>query len=173
MNRKEYTERSNSRYAIDSDNNGSLIKATIAAIVTATIGALLWITISYIFRWQINYMAIAVGALVGTFVSKYNQSASLAAGVIAAITAALACVIGDFIITMQDISEHLEMSYSQIFEQYNTRDIMKAHLNSLDLYSCFFYGLALVIAFILGKSDYKELLKKEPTAEESESNEAK
>lgn len=157
----EQIDKRNDVQIVDSERTGSLGKATIAALVTAVLGALLWITITYFFHWQINYMPIAIGAFVGIFVSKYNQSASVVAGVIAAVASTLACVLGDFIVTMQDIVEHLNITYSQAFKEYSLSEILDAHLHTLDLYSYFFYGTALIIAFILGKSDYRELLKNE------------
>lgn len=161
MDNEQQINRSNNAQVTEAARTGSLGKATIAALVTAALGALLWITITYFLHWQINYMPIGIGAFVGIFVSKYNQSASIVAGVIAAVTSTLACVLGDFIVTMQNIAENLSITYSQAFEEYGLSEILDAHLHTLDLYSYFFYGTALVIAFILGKSDYKELLKNE------------
>lgn len=132
--------------------DGSMGKAFGAGLVAAVVGALLWILITYITKWQINFMAIGIGALVGFIVAKYNKQSSIAAGVMAAILACLSCVIGDLVITVQYLAEYMDTTYAVIFNENSLSEILDVHLEMLDFYSYSFYVVAMIVAFSLGRN---------------------
>jgi hypothetical protein len=78
----------------------SLPLAILGGLVSALVAAVLWGTITYATGYQIGFMAIGVGFLVGYAVNFLGKGMSQTYGIIGAAFALLGCLLGNLFATM-------------------------------------------------------------------------
>jgi hypothetical protein len=121
--------------------------AIIASLSSAIVMAILWAAITVTTKYQIGYMAIAVGFAVGFAVRFTGKGIDKIYGIIGAIGALLGCVLGNFLSQVGFIAQdpEIEMSYFEglkflLTDMRLTFEIMKETFSPIDL---LFYGIAI------------------------------
>lgn len=74
--------------------NASLALATGVGLIAAVIGALLWAMVTVTTNFQIGFMAIAIGFLVG-YAVRFGRGTTTIFGVVGAVLALLGCMLGN------------------------------------------------------------------------------
>jgi hypothetical protein len=74
-----------------------LLAAVIAGLAAAVAGAALWALVTVTTRFQIGFMAVAVGLLVGWAVQRSGRSGAPILGVVGAACALLGCALGNLL----------------------------------------------------------------------------
>jgi hypothetical protein len=86
------------QHAIDQlRNEQNLLAGTMAGVVAALIGAGLWAAITVATKFQIGFMAIGVGFLVGIAIRTVGKGVDNSFGVVGAILALLGCGLGNLL----------------------------------------------------------------------------
>lgn len=119
----------------------NLMLAFFAGLAAALIGAVAWAAVTVTTEYQIGWMAIGVGFLVGFAVSLGKGSEQIF-GILGAILALLGCVLGNFfaIIGFATKQEHLGLLTTLTSIDYSkVPSIMTDAFSSMDL---LFYGIA-------------------------------
>ncbi|MEO5915491.1 MAG: hypothetical protein ABIS50_14760 [Luteolibacter sp.] len=86
-----------SRYQHTTGTSENLVTGGLAGLAAALVGAGTWAAVTYFTNYQIGFMAIGVGYLVGVTMRKYGNGQSNAFGVLAAVLAVLGCVLGNLL----------------------------------------------------------------------------
>jgi hypothetical protein len=127
-----------------------------AGLVAAAFGAGLWALISIITGYQIGWMAIGVGFLVGWAVRVAGKGTHRAFGIIGALLALGACAVGNLLTIIVLASRHFELPVLAVFSRL-TPDVvvqlMEATFSPIDL---LFYGIAIYEGYrfsIVGGTD--------------------
>ncbi len=122
--------------------NQNLSFGIIGGIVAAAIGATIWAVITAVTNYQIGWMAVGVGFLVGYAVRISGKGIDKTFGVIGAILSLLGCAAGNLLTACILISKHEHIPFLQLVSRLNSEiviEIMKATFNPMDL---LFYGIA-------------------------------
>lgn len=121
----------------------NLLLAITAGVATSIICAFLWAGITVATEYQIGYMAIAVGFLVGYTVRYFGKGIDQIYGVIGGALALLSCLLGNFftVIGFAAKSEGMDLLDVFLYMDYGyLPEIMMAGFSPMDL---LFYGLAI------------------------------
>jgi hypothetical protein len=102
--------------AIESlDNQPSLVMGLVGGSVAMLIGAIIWGAVSYFTEYQIGWLAIGIGFLVGITVKFFGKGKSMAFGVSSAALALIGCVLGNLIFYAGIIAREESASFLQVF----------------------------------------------------------
>lgn len=123
--------------------NQNLTMGALAGIVASLIGAAIWAAVTLITEYQIGFMAIGIGFLVGYAIRYFGKGIDSIFSIMGAAFSLLGCVLGNFITIMVII--HVKESIP-IFQLLGNLDfsiifsLMKETFQAMDL---LFYGIAL------------------------------
>ncbi len=118
-----------------------------AGAVAAAVGAALWATISYLTEYQIGWMAIGVGFLVGIAVRYFGKGTGAAFGVLGGALALAGCLAGNLLTVCLVLSREKSMSLLAVISRLDLDlvvNIMSATFSPMDL---LFYGLAVYAGY--------------------------
>lgn len=121
----------------------NLIGGLLFGAAASIIGAIAWAVITVITKYQIGYMAIAVGFLVGYAVRYQGKGIDQIFGISGAILALLGCLLGNYLSIIGFIANQENLGYFQTLMLIDLNlipEIMSESFQPMDL---FFYGLAI------------------------------
>jgi hypothetical protein len=97
MNEEMSPEPQELRYNAPTESTENLITGGLAGLAAALVGAGTWAAVTYYTNYQIGFMAIGVGYLVGIAMRKFGHGQSAGFGVLAAALAVIGCVVGNLL----------------------------------------------------------------------------
>ncbi len=124
-------------------DNQNLSMGFVGGLVAALIGASVWAVITALTNYQIGFMAIGVGFLVGYAIRRMGQGVDPIFGYFGAGLSFLGCVLGNLLTTCVIVSQQDGVALGEVLAGLNLSvaiDIMKFTFSPIDL---LFYGLAL------------------------------
>jgi hypothetical protein len=124
-----------------SDQN--LAMGIIGGLAAAAIGALIWAVITVATGWQIGFMAIGVGCLVGIAVKVMGKGVTPVFGVVGAVLSLIGCLAGNYLAMIGFVANELELGYMEVFKMLPFNDaaeIMKEGFSPIDI---LFYIIAI------------------------------
>lgn len=132
---------------IDYDSN--YILGLIGGGVAMLVGAALWGAITYFTQYQIGYMAIGVGFLVGIAFRFFGKGHSMIFGLSSAVLALIGCVLGNFLFYVGAISREENASFIEIlfFLITNPFSVIELFTLAFDVRDLLFYGIAAYVGF--------------------------
>lgn len=123
-----------------SEQNTTL--AVAAGAIAAFIGAAAWAIITVVTRFQIGWMAVGVGFLVGIAIRIFGKGIDKTFGVIGAVLALLGCGLGNLLAVCGMIATEQDMDFLGVLSQLNlevVNELIVATFSPMDL---LFYGIA-------------------------------
>ena len=130
---------------IRSEQNLSL--ALFAGIGAALIGASAWAMVTVVTSFQIGWMAMGVGFLVGWAVRRFGQGIDKTFGMIGAAMALIGCLAGNLLSTCVLLARELEVGLGQVLinlDPASAMEIMVATFHPMDV---LFYGIAVYAGY--------------------------
>ncbi len=127
--------------------NHSLAMGLAAGIVAAAIGAAVWAAISYMTDYQIGWMAIGVGFLVGIAVRQFGKGTDTVFGILGGALALAGCLAGNLLTVCLVLSREKAMPLLDVISRLDLDlvvRIMAATFSPMDL---LFYGLAIYAGY--------------------------
>lgn len=131
----------------DDEKLGNVPMAIIFGLLASVVSAGLWATVTVVTGYQIGYMAIAVGFLVGYTVKFAGRGNQLTFGIIGAALSLVGCVLGNYFSMVGFSAQELGTGFfSALFRIPPSLifDVMKNNFAFMDL---LFYGLAIYEGF--------------------------
>jgi len=131
------------QYAASLMDAQNLPMGILAGLAAAAVGAALWGGITYFTKFQIGWMAVGVGFLVGYAVRFGGKGYTNVYGIIGAGLALLGCLGGNVLAAIGAIARHQKIEFLQALSHFNWEvlpDLLKATFHPMDL---LFYGIAL------------------------------
>lgn len=131
----------------------NLILGFIGGLVAAVIGAVIWASITVATGWQIGYMAIAVGFLVGYAVRTLGKGVTPVFGCMGALLALFGCLLGNYFSIIGFIGDEIEMGYFETLKSVPVKltiELMKENFSVIDI---LFYGIAIYQGYKLSFDD--------------------
>lgn len=126
----------------------NLPKGMLYAVGASILGAAAWALISVSTGYQIGYMAIGVGFLVG-FAMRQGKGIRPVFGIIGAVLALISCILGDFFSFVGYIAQDYEVSYMEVLLKADYGELASLMLENLASMTALFYGIAVYEGFKL------------------------
>lgn len=126
----------------------NLVLGILAGTMGAVVGAFLWAAISLITGWQIGFMAIGVGFLVGIAVRMAGKGSSAVFGCVGALLSLFGCVLGNFLAICIAATTN-EFGLLDILSTLTPEVVVDAMAESFHPIDLVFYGLALYTGYRL------------------------
>ena len=125
----------------------SLLLGAIGGLVTAAIGAGLWATITVLTEYQIGWMAVGIGFLVGHAVRLTGKGVHPSFGIMAAFLACLGCLAGNIVSTCIFVSLQESIPLGEVLAQLNPPLVMELMAATFSMVDLLFYGFAIYFAY--------------------------
>jgi len=122
----------------------SLSMAILGGLIASIVAALLWALITYATKYQIGFMAIGVGFLVGYAVNYFGKGITAAFGITGAAFSLFGCILGNILTSVIVASLEAGVPFSSILAAFMSNptlvaEILKETFSPIDL---LFYGIA-------------------------------
>jgi hypothetical protein len=131
------------------DEQPRLLFGLIGGFLGMLISAAIWGVITYLTNYQIGWMAIGVGFVVGFAVKWFGRGNSVLYGLIAAVLALIGCVLGNLLFYCGIIAREYGMDFIEVLalviaDPGGIIVLLKAGFQFMDLV---FYAIALYVGF--------------------------
>lgn len=136
--------------AIDQpETESNLLMGLIGGGVAMLVSAIIWGVITYVTEYQIGWMAIGVGFLVGIAVKFFGRGKTAIYGISSAVLALIGCVLGNLIfyagiIAREEGASFLEVFFFLLVTPAATLELFTIAFSFMDI---LFYGLAAWVGF--------------------------
>ena len=132
----------------------NLSKAVLFGVLACIAGAVAWALISISTGYQMGYMAIGVGFLVG-FAMRQGKGIRPIFGIIGAALALISCVMGDFFSIVGLVAKEYEVSFMDVLFDASYGEVMSVVIENMASMTIVFYGIALYEGYKLSFSAQK------------------
>lgn len=146
--------------------------AIISGIAATIIGSIVWAIITVATEYQIGFMAVGVGLIVGFTIRETGKGIDKKFGILGAGLALLGCLLGNFFSMIGFISTYTEMSYFETLINLDYSLLPELFAESFSIIDILFYGIALSEGYkfafrkISDEEIYKHAKREIPTNEE-------
>lgn len=130
------------QWLADDRSRQSLPLAAIGGLLAAAVGAMVWAVITVITQFQIGWMAVGVGFLVGGVVRALGRGLDKPFGYLGAGLALLSCLLGNYLTNCMFIAREAGLSVSSVMTHINMAAIPGLMIRTLHPLDLLFYGLA-------------------------------
>ena len=127
---------------ISTEKVGNIPMALLFGLITSLIGASLWAVITVITKYQIGYMAIAIGFIVGYAVKFGGRGNQITFGVIGAVFSLLGCILGNYFSLIGFASAELHIGFFQTLTTISPSLVFKLMIDSFQGMDIILYGIA-------------------------------
>lgn len=111
-----------------------------AGLAAAIIGAIIWAVVTVTTKYQIGFMAVGVGALVG-FALRIGNGGKLF-GVLGAFLALFGCILGNYFSLIALASAEQHVAFFTMLNNTDTRKVISAMWDDFTSVSLLFYAIA-------------------------------
>jgi len=131
------------------ETESNLLMGLIGGGVAMLVGAVIWGLITYFTQYQIGWMAIGVGFLVGVAVKYFGRGKTAVFGISSAVLALIGCVLGNLMFYSGIIAREEGASFFEVFFFFLITPAATVELFSLafEFMDVLFYGLAAWVGF--------------------------
>ena len=125
----------------------NLPAAIISGLFASLIGAGVWALFTAVSEYQIGFMAIGVGFLVGYSVRIAGKGVDLVYGITGAVLSFFGCILGNFLTVIYFIAMNEEMPFMSVLSQMNLESAVEVMVDTFDPMDLLFYGIAIYFGF--------------------------
>lgn len=136
--------------AIDQpETESNLLMGLIGGGVAMLVGAIVWGVVTYLTEYQIGWMAIGVGFLVGIAVKFFGRGKTAIFGISSAVLALIGCVLGNLIFYSGFIAREEGVPFFEVFFffLFTPAALIEIFTVAFDFMDILFYGLAAWVGF--------------------------
>lgn len=120
----------------------NLMMGILAGVVAAAAGAGVWATVTVMTEYQIGWMAVGIGLLVGFAIRYTGKGVDQSFGIVGGVTALVGCLIGNVLSISYFVAVNQEVSFMDILTQLNYWIIVEMLSATFQIVDVLFYGLA-------------------------------
>ena len=125
----------------------NLVMGTIYGLVAAVVGAAVWAGVTIATEYQIGWMAVGIGFLVGIAVRAGGKGIDQAFGVVGAVLSLVGCALGNLFTIAWFVSQEFGVPVGEVLSGLDLEtaiELMSATFQVMDL---LFYGLAIYFGY--------------------------
>ena len=136
-------------FQLELESHQNMTMGIVAGLVAAIAGAFLWAVVTVVTGYQIGWMAIGVGFLVGLAVRFLGKGISISFGIVGGACALLGCLLGNVMTLCGFIAAEEGVPAVQVFvtfvkEPMFAVELLQANFSPMDL---LFYAIAVYAGF--------------------------
>lgn len=139
---------SNSMETID---NSNFVAGAAGGLIASLIGAALWAAITVATQYQIGWMAVGIGFLVGFAIRSMGKGSGVHFGILGAGLALFGCLVGNYFSIIGFIAQAESMSYFQALSVASLAKAPSLLASTFDAMDLLFYGIAVYEGFKLSR----------------------
>jgi len=139
-------------------DNQNLLLGVVGGVVAAGIGAAIWALITVVANYQIGWMAVGVGLLVGYAVRVCGKGIDKTFGLVGAVLSLLGCFSGNLLTTCILISRHQNIPFLHILNGLNPELIIRLTEATFNFMDLLFYAIAVYEGY---KVSFRKISKQE------------
>ncbi|WP_157491463.1 hypothetical protein [Flammeovirga sp. SJP92] len=125
----------------------NLPMAIMAGLITGFIGALIWAGISVLTLYQINYLAIGIGAGIGIAIRYFGKGLDTIFGVVGALIALSSIILGNVFTIIGLIANEEGVGIMEVMTWIDFTYIPELLIETFDPRDLLFYGFALAMGY--------------------------
>lgn len=125
----------------------NFVTASFAGAVAAAAGAIVWAIVTAVTKYQIGYMAIGIGFLVGIAVRYFGKGLSKRFGLLSAALALLGCLAGNLLAICIMLAYEVDVPLMEILGSLNGELIAAILQDTFSPMDLLFYGIAVYAAY--------------------------
>lgn len=131
------------------DDQSNLFMGLIGGGIAMLVGAVVWGAVTYFTEYQIGWMAIGIGFLVGIAVKFFGRGKSMIFGISSALLALIGCVLGNLLFYSGAIAREESAPFLEVLFFFLTTPAAMIELFSIafDFMDILFYALAAYAGF--------------------------
>jgi hypothetical protein len=130
----------------------------VAGFAAALLGALLWAIITVSTGYQIGWMAVGVGFLVGFSINKMGRGIDKTFGIMGAALALLGCLMGNMFTLLGVVANEEGMGYFELFLTADYSAVLDIMIETFSPMDILFYGIAIYEGY---KFSFRQLTEEE------------
>ena len=116
--------------------------AVVAGIASAMVGAVVWAAVTVATDYQIGWMAVGVGFIVGVAVREVGKGVDTSFGMVGAVMSALGCATGNVLAICGLIANQQELGILDVVGQLNATAVIALMIATFSPMDLLFYGIA-------------------------------
>ena len=125
----------------------NLIVGALAGFIAALAGAAVWAGITVATEYQIGWIAIGVGFVVGMAIRVSGKGIDQVFGIIGAVMSLVGVALGNLFIIIYFTAVNFDISMTDIMSQMTVADIFGVLRDTFEFMDILFYGLALYFGY--------------------------
>lgn len=131
------------------DDQPNLLMGLIGGVIAMLVGAIVWGAVTYFTEYQIGWMAIGVGFLVGVAIKFFGRGKTPMFGISGAVLALIGCLLGNLIFYAGIIAREESASFLEVFFflVLSPAAAMEIFMVAFDFMDILFYALAAYAGF--------------------------
>jgi hypothetical protein len=140
----------NTQSAIEQiDDQPNLLMGLIAGVIAMLIGAIVWGAITYFTGYQIGWIAIGIGFLVGVAIRFFGKGKSLTFGISGAVLSLIGCLLGNLLVYSGFLAREEGVPFLDVFFFFLSTPaaIVEVFTVAFDPMDLLFYALAAYVGF--------------------------
>lgn len=131
------------------DDQPNLLMGFIGGVIAMLVGAIVWGAITYFTEYQIGWIAIGVGFLVGVAIRFFGKGKTITYGILGAVLALIGCLFGNLmfyagIIAREEGASFLNVLFLLLL---NPAALLEVFTIAFDFMDILFYALAAYAGF--------------------------
>jgi hypothetical protein len=140
----KYDEEAMGKYLEELRKEQNLLAGTAVATAGMVAGAILWAAVTYATKFQIGFMAIGIGILVGGSMRKFGKGIDNSFAYMGAILSFLGCALGNWLTMCVAISDAMHTSFlaALVGLALNPGVSLEVMSKGFDVMDVVFYGIA-------------------------------
>lgn len=123
-------------------DNQNLSLAVLGGAAAALVGAAAWAAVTVITDWQIGFMAVGIGFLVGYVVRRVGRGIDMSFGIVGAVLALAGCAFGNYFTACALISEYENVGLVEVLLAVDLNMAIEIMIETFSVMDLLFYGLA-------------------------------
>jgi hypothetical protein len=125
----------------------NLVVGSMAGLIAAVAGAVVWAGVTVVTEYQIGWMAVGIGFLVGIAMRMMGKGIDQVFGIVGAVMALVGCLLGNVFTMAWFISEQTGSSLFSVLTQLEMRLVIDLITETFQVMDILFYGLALYFGY--------------------------
>ena len=125
------------------DGNQNLPLGILCGAVAALIGSTAWAAVTVLTKYQIGWMAVGVGFLVGYAVRVFGKGISKIYGMVGAVLSLMGCLVGNLLSLCAILSKQEGIPFFDLLTRLNPEVIVKLLWTTFSPIDLLFYGIAI------------------------------
>ncbi len=117
--------------------------ALLLGCIAGLLGSILWAFISILTGYQIGYMAVGIGALVGFTIRYFGKGFEMQYALLGAIISLLSCLLGNLLSVVGFAAKEFDLGYFQIIGNLNFSVVLSIMTETFTFIDLVFYGIAI------------------------------